>query len=69
MMTKDEIDKAMTNVAATLAVEGLEQSPGAKNISSEYLNGKLSSDEAISKIKLIYGFQHPNLGKNRLKNA
>jgi hypothetical protein len=56
-MTKDEIEKAVANVAATLKVEGLEQSPGAKKISTDYLNGNLNSCEAICKIKQLYGFK------------
>ena len=56
VITKEEIEKAVANVAATMRVEGLEQSPGARKISTDYLAGILSSQDAINKIKQLHGF-------------
>jgi hypothetical protein len=56
LMNRNEINKALANVAATLRVENLKPSKEAQKISSDYLNGKLNSDEAIDKIKTLYGF-------------
>jgi len=35
-VTEEEIKKAVANVDATMRVEGLEQSPGARKISTDY---------------------------------
>jgi hypothetical protein len=51
---RDEIDKALANVAATLAVENLKQSSAGKEISTKYLEGKLTSRQAIGMIKKLY---------------
>ena len=55
-MDRNEINKALANVKATLNVEKLEPSKEAQKISFDYLAGKLNSSEAIGKIKQLYGF-------------
>lgn len=47
-------DDIMSNVSATLAVEGLQASQKAKEITRKYLEGTYDSDQAILAIKLIY---------------
>ena len=53
-MNSDEIDMALANVAATLAVENLKQSLESKKISGKFLEGKLTSEQAIGMIKKLY---------------
>lgn len=53
-MSEEEIKRVLANVAGTLAVEGLEPSQKCKQISIEYLRNKLTSKEAIDKIKQLY---------------
>lgn len=56
MKTKQNksIDKIVKNVTATLAIEGLKPSKSAVNINRQFLKGKISSKEAISRIKAKY---------------
>ena len=49
------IDKIVNNVTATLAIEGLKPSKSAVSINRKFLEGKISSQEAISRIKAKYG--------------
>jgi hypothetical protein len=44
------------NVTATLAVEGLQASKQAKEITRKYLEGTYTSDQAVVEIKKMYGF-------------
>ena len=44
----------LANVAATLAVENLKQSLESKEISGKFLEGKLTSEQAISMIKKLH---------------
>lgn len=46
-----DIDKIMANVSATLAVEGLKPSKAGAAITRQYLEDKISSQEAIQRIK------------------
>lgn len=48
------IDFIVRNAAATLAIEGLKPSKMAVTINREFLEGKISSKEAIDRIKKIY---------------
>ena len=48
------IDKIVRNVTATLAIEGLKPSQSAVNINRQFLEGKISSQEAIKRIKDKY---------------
>lgn len=48
------IENIIANVSATLAVEGLRPSCTAISINRKYLEGKISSEEAIEKIKAKY---------------
>jgi len=48
------IDKIVRNVTATLAIEGLKPSKAAVAINQQFLEGKISSSEAINKIKSNY---------------
>lgn len=46
-----DIDKIIANVSASLAVEGLKPSKSGVEITRQYLDGKISSKEAIQRIK------------------
>jgi len=48
------INHILANVAASLAVEGLNQSTKARRITTKYLNGDYTSEQAIYAIKLLY---------------
>jgi hypothetical protein len=48
------IDKIVNNVTATLAIEGRKCSKCAVSINRQFLEGKISSHEAIDKIKANY---------------
>jgi hypothetical protein len=48
------IDRIVRNVTATLAIEGMKPSESAVTINREFLEGKITSKEAIDKIKKIY---------------
>ncbi len=48
------IDKIVKNVTATLAIEGLKPSKSAVTINRQFLEGKITSKEAISRIKAKY---------------
>ena len=48
------IDKIINNVTATLAIEGLKPSKSAVSINRKFLEGKISSQEAIRRIKVKY---------------
>lgn len=56
MQTKPgrDIEKIVRNVTATLAIEGLKPSKEAVIINRQFLEGKISSNEAISRIKAEY---------------
>ena len=53
-MNAFEIKAAMANVKATLAVEKLQASKKSEDITRRYLEGKITSEQAIMAIKLIY---------------
>jgi hypothetical protein len=53
-MNTIEIERAIANVKATLAMEKLQASEKSKEITRRYLEGKITSDKAIMEIKLIY---------------
>jgi len=53
-MNAIEIEKAISNVKATLAVEKLQASKKSEEITRRYLEGKITSEQAIMAIKLIY---------------
>ncbi|MCX8129329.1 MAG: antitoxin VbhA family protein [Clostridia bacterium] len=48
------IDKIISNVTATLAIEGLKPSKTAVNINRQFLEGKITSKEAVRRIKAKY---------------
>lgn len=48
------IDKIVKNVTATLAIEGLKPSKSAVSINRQFLEGKISSQDAIKRIKAKY---------------
>ena len=48
------IDKIVNNVTATLAIEGLKPSESTIKINRQFLEGKISSQEAIKRIKAKY---------------
>jgi hypothetical protein len=52
-MTREEIERAISNVKATLAVEGLEPSELAIELGRKMLMGEITSEEAINKIKEV----------------
>ena len=45
------IDRIIANVSATLAVEGLKPSTSGTAITRQYLEGKITSKQAIQRIK------------------
>lgn len=49
-----DYEAIQANVKATLAVEGLQSSQTAKEITRKYLEGTYTSEQAIQAIKLIY---------------
>jgi len=53
-MNAAEIKEAIENVKATLAVENLKVSKKSEEITRRYLEGKITSEQAIMAIKLIY---------------
>lgn len=52
----EDIDKIIDNVKATLIMEDLVPSEDSLNITRLFLMNKISSNEAIIKIKKLYGF-------------
>jgi hypothetical protein len=48
----EEIKRVTANVQASMAVEGMKPSRKARVIGKQYLEGKLSSKEAVTKIKM-----------------
>lgn len=56
LMSDNEIKKSLSNVRATLAVEGLKMNKRAIATGCKYLKGKVSSQQAIDDItKYIMG--------------
>ena len=51
MNHKKDINKIVASVSASLAVEGLKPSDTGIAITRQYLEGKISSKQAIQKIK------------------
>ena len=55
-MSDSEINKNLSNVKATLAIEGLKMNKRAIANGKRYLNGKVTSEQAIDNItKYIKG--------------
>jgi hypothetical protein len=54
MHNRKEIEKTLSNVKASLAVEGLTASIEAIDITRRYLAGECTSQQAVMAIKLIY---------------
>lgn len=52
-LSQHEIDKIISNVEATLAIEGLEQSEFSEEICRRYLKGELSAEQVIQMINEI----------------
>lgn len=50
----EEVKLVIANVLASMAVEGIKPSRKAKVIGKQYLEGKLSSKEAVTKIKILH---------------
>lgn len=50
-LTQEEIDKILHNVRTTLNIEGLEISEFSESIGRRYLNGELSTEQAIQIVK------------------
>ncbi len=51
-MKHGQADHVIAHVQASMAVEGLKPSMKAQIIGKRYLDGKLSSEEAIAQIKM-----------------
>ena len=49
--TESRIKRAMANVHASMAVEGLKPSKICVTIGKQYLEGKICSQEAIARVK------------------
>jgi len=47
----EKIERVIANVKASMAVEGMKPSAKAQSIGRQYLEGKISSQEAVTKIK------------------
>jgi hypothetical protein len=50
----NDIDKIIASASATLAVEGLKPSKSGAAITRQYLEGNITSEQAIEKIKKIH---------------
>ena len=50
-MTPEEVERVIANVHASMAVEGMIPSTQARAIGRHYLEGKITSNEALNKIK------------------
>jgi hypothetical protein len=53
-MTTMEIERAIANVKATLAVEGLKQTKAGELITVKYMRGEIESKQAINEIINLY---------------
>jgi len=53
-LSQQEIDKIISNVKATLAIEGLSASEESTEWSKQFLQGKLTSEEVLELIKNKY---------------
>ncbi len=53
------VKKALASVNASLAIEGLKPSKITVNLGKQYLEGKISAQEAIGKVKEKY-LKHRN---------
>lgn len=51
---KKRVNKALNSVHASMAMEGLKPSKATVTIGRQYLEGKISEQEAISRIKARY---------------
>lgn len=49
---RGEIERVISNVQASMAIEGMKPSAEAQSIGKQYLEGKISSNEAVAKIKM-----------------
>jgi hypothetical protein len=49
---RKEIERVIASVQASMAVEGMKPSAKAQAIGKQYLEGKISSEEAVAKIKM-----------------
>lgn len=56
----EKINRVIANVKTSMAVEGIRPSRKAQVIGRQYLEGKISSKEAIAKIRKQYA---PSFGK------
>ncbi|PKM51787.1 MAG: hypothetical protein CVV02_04015 [Firmicutes bacterium HGW-Firmicutes-7] len=54
ILSSEKINKAMKSVEASLAVEGLRPSTKGSQISRSYMEGRITSEEAIGQIKKHY---------------
>ena len=50
----EEIERVIASVRASMAVEGMKPSAKARAIGRQYLEGKISSKEAITRIKTLH---------------
>lgn len=48
---KERVNKALVSVHASMAMEGLKPSKGTVALGRQYLEGKISGREAISRVK------------------
>jgi len=55
-MNVTEIEAVIANVKATLAVEKLQVSKKSEDITRRYLEGKITSIQAIEEIKNLHGY-------------
>jgi hypothetical protein len=48
----EKLERVIANVKASMAVEGMKPSASAQSIGRKYLEGKISGQEAVNKIKM-----------------
>lgn len=55
-----QIERVIASVQASMAVEGMKPSAKARVIGKQYLEGKISSKDAVTKIKLQHSAKFGN---------
>lgn len=55
ILSKNRINYIEKNILASLAVDGTKPSPAGISITRNFLTGKITSSEAIQRIKRLYG--------------
>lgn len=48
----EKVERVIANVRASMAVEGIKPSARAQSVGRKYLEGKISGQEAVNKVKM-----------------